>query len=346
LVYVLEPTPFSGILKDGAVAELAGFGQDTRPTRQEAMLMYCDPNGKNRGDLAEFVAAAFEFPVPLPGVPREVVARCTTHFFPRWSVDEIYRYLLSLPSYAPDPAEPLNIERMIALPCYVDGNNELQDKDLLSSYIALSRFISPTWFFLNILAPPETDSSTDRSSPSETGLTVWALEPPTCNLIVADISVWDFPLIQYPMEFLLEFSPLEVLARIPGLNSRDFDVAFKENGREKSALHRVNGCSDLRAIWISKGEHEGRSGYWYQAFFGFTSDSLRSSRRLFLNLPGDWSPMIENRAEEGREFQRDQFLLRYALSLFLTGQSGILDIESESPTGASWTYCKVGYKLS
>jgi len=328
-IYVFDVEPFKGKLQDGTLAELTEYTAGTRPYVQKAALVYADTHGPMKGDLAQFVKAAFEFPLPLFGVPEHLIAKTTTDLFPPPSRDELYDYLLSVPFYSPNPLEQSELERMLNIPCYVNSERELTDVDILSSYVARSEQIYPSWLYhgphtmiLLLQAGIYVNLSALRDAD------VWLLAAPTSTMVVVDVDLFKDLGAPPPFNVFLEFSPLEVLGIPPATDARDFVIAYKDDQGEKVAMHRIPGCADLRGIWIQPGDFNGVKGFWYRAFFGWTAGSLRVVSPLFFEWTQEKGVVVMNVKPEAPDTKVHMFLFRYLLSVCITVEAGLLQREA------------------
>jgi hypothetical protein len=335
-IYVFDARPFGSSLAHGDVVGLSLFDPDTRPSVQQASLLYGDATSPFKRDLANEVRVAFSFNVPLSGLPETVQRRTTADMFPRPTRDPVYSYLLSLPFYAKDPTADTHLERMINLPLYADEAADHANIDGIAPFIVDSRQIWPTWVYNHLLrckAEEARHLAVDTSALS--GAQTWVLGGCTNKLTVVDLSV--FPeLVQHcPANLFLEFSALEVAGTPPSL-PRDFILAHKARGVEELALHRINGTADLRALWLRKAVVRGAEGYRFQAFYGWTTSSFRSGPVLFLEqFPAAGSP----------DGNAERFLLRYALSVCCSVQVGVLAMSPVGSGGTSSPYRELNHKL-
>jgi hypothetical protein len=328
-IYVFDVEPFKGQLQDGILAELAEFGVGTRPYVQKAALVYANTFGPMAGDLGSFVRAAFEFPVPLPGVPRHIIEKATSDLFPSRSHDEIYDHLLGVPFYSPNPLEQSDLERMLNIPCYVNSEKELTDVDILSSYVARSEQINPSWFFhspntISLLLEAGTVVDLMALKTAD----VWLLASPTSSMVAVDLAIFEGLGAPPPFNLFLEFSPFEVLGISPATNERDFVIVYRDNQGEKVAIHRMPGCADLRALWILPGDYNRVKGFRYRAFFGWTADSLRLMPPLFFEWTPEKGVIAMNAPAEAADVKVHAFLFRYLLSICITVEAGLLKLEA------------------
>ncbi len=321
-IYVFDVEDFQGELRDGVLIALDDLHLGTRPQIQHAALIYANPYGKLKGDLARFIKTAFEFPVPLPGLPRHVIDKRTSDLFPGPDNDTLYEHLLAAPFHAENPRNPSDLKRMIASPCYVNDKSELRNEQVLTTYIGRSRNIWPGWLFghRECMARMLHESIGTHAHVARAEIQnaeVWILSAPAICFPVGDVSL--FKDLGQPGEVnvCLEFSQYEVLGIPPNADVREFTVVFGGEGGNHVTVHRLPGCGTLRGLWVMSGYISGKFGYWYHAFFGWTGETHHASARLFFAWDSDaYAPILLLAPKlSARAVDIHTFLFRYVISM-------------------------------
>jgi hypothetical protein len=340
MLYVLDVPEYAGSLSDGSFIDLADIDAGVRPKVQRAALVYSDPTGKSGGDLAKFVTIAFQFPIPLAGMPASAQNARTSVLFPGWQTDPLYNHLLDVPFYASDPLDLYRFRRMIRIPYYVDSEANLTDRAWLTKNITRSKFIWPTWLFLE----QEMRTLIAKLGQTAHDPEFWLLAAPTCAIVAVDFNIVGGSQASHTfadIDVCLEFAPFETLGIPPATGSRDFFVASLIEHKETIALHRIHGASDLRGVAVRSGTNQGNKGFWYQAFYGWTHSSVRITTPVFFEWTLPHQPTAIDVDPE--TVVTHTFLLKYVVSLYLSVKAGYLTTEA-FPSKETALYRRVIYK--